>query len=374
MIVVEVLKKEMHLWKDRIQALVREMPTATEDEIAWRVVEEMSVRAAELLKADLRPRGARTAGCRCRPIRASTGMPTRSWQAVRFAALAPNIIVKIPVTAAGIPAIEEVTYRGISINATVSFSLPQAIAVAEAVERGLKRREREGKAIMRSAPCARSWSAGWTTGSRSSPTSRHQRRPRRARVGRCGGLQEGLRLYQERGYRIRLLSAAFRNHMHWSEFIGGDVVISPPYKWQVRFNASDVEVVPRIDRRWTPHRLGAHEVRRLQRAYAEDGISVADFDRFPPTRRTLRQFISACNDLNLQIREFMIPNPDVTGGRGRAGRDPRPGSTARAPWLLREPGGPVGDEVQSLSEGTSRRNRHQEPLPVPGDVICSVVA
>ncbi len=30
-IVVEVLKKEMPLWKDRIQELVREMPTATED-------------------------------------------------------------------------------------------------------------------------------------------------------------------------------------------------------------------------------------------------------------------------------------------------------------------------------------------------------
>src|SRR5216683_2773902 len=55
------------------------------------------------------------------------------------------------------------------------------------------------------------------------------------------------RIFRERGYRIRLLSAAFRNHMHWSEFIGGDVVISPPYSWQVRFNASDIEVRNRID-------------------------------------------------------------------------------------------------------------------------------
>ena len=68
-------------------------------------------------------------------------------QAEHFAALAPNIIVKIPVTAAGIPAIEEATYRGISINATVCFSLPQCVEVAEAFERGLKRREKEGKDI-----------------------------------------------------------------------------------------------------------------------------------------------------------------------------------------------------------------------------------
>src|SRR6202040_4291796 len=69
-----------------------------------------------------------------------------------FSELAPNMIVKIPVTQAGIPAIEEATYRGFSINATVCFTLPQCIAVAEAVERGLKRREREGKETANMGP------------------------------------------------------------------------------------------------------------------------------------------------------------------------------------------------------------------------------
>ena len=41
---------------------------------------------------------------------------------MEFASLAPNMIVKIPVTAAGIEAFEEVTYRGVSVNATVSFT------------------------------------------------------------------------------------------------------------------------------------------------------------------------------------------------------------------------------------------------------------
>jgi len=48
-IVCEILKKEMHLWKDRIDELIEEMPLATEDQIAWRVVEEISIKAAELL-------------------------------------------------------------------------------------------------------------------------------------------------------------------------------------------------------------------------------------------------------------------------------------------------------------------------------------
>ena len=118
---------------------------------------------------------------------------------------------------------------------------------------------------------------------------------------------------RERGYRIRLLSAAFRNHMHWSEFIGGDVVISPPYSWQVRFNASDVEVKARIDE---PVQTAVIEslLRHFpdfRRAYKEGGLTSQEFDTFGPTVRTLRQFITACHDLDGLVRDFMLPNPDV---------------------------------------------------------------
>src|SRR4029077_3336038 len=49
-IVTEVLKKEMDLWIERIRELIDGMPLATEDQIAWRVVEEISVKAAALLE------------------------------------------------------------------------------------------------------------------------------------------------------------------------------------------------------------------------------------------------------------------------------------------------------------------------------------
>jgi transaldolase len=118
----------------------------------------------------------------------------------------------------------------------------------------------------------------------------------------------------ERGYRTRLLSAAFRNHMHWSEFIGGDVVISPPYSWQVRFNASDVEVRSRIDDP-VSEVIEAELTRKFadfRRASTEQGLSIAEFDSFGPTRRTLRQFVSACHELDGVVRDVLIPDPDVT--------------------------------------------------------------
>lgn len=119
-------------------------------------------------------------------------------------------------------------------------------------------------------------------------------------------------IFRQRGYRIRLLSAAFRNHMHWSELIGGDVVISPPYSWQVRFNTSDIEVRSRIDQPVAAEIVDelSRKFVDFRRAYTEGGIAVEEFDSFAPTRRTLRQFIAACHDLDGLVRDVMIPNPD----------------------------------------------------------------
>ena len=152
-IVVAALKKEMSLWINRIRALIDEYPTATEDQIGWQLVREISVKSAALLKPcfDLHKgrNGRLSIQTDPRLYRDSRAIVE---QAEEFSRLAPNMIVKIPVTSAGIPAIEEATYRGISINATVCFTLPQCIAVAEAVERGLQRREREGKEIISMGP------------------------------------------------------------------------------------------------------------------------------------------------------------------------------------------------------------------------------
>jgi transaldolase len=51
----------------------------------------------------------------------------------------PNLLVKIPATDAGIPAIEDMTARGYSINVTLIFSLGRHRQIAEAYLRGLQR-------------------------------------------------------------------------------------------------------------------------------------------------------------------------------------------------------------------------------------------
>ena len=313
-IVLDALKKEAQLWNDRIRAIAREMPTATEEEVGWKLVEEISAKRSELLL----PIFAKHQG---RNGRLSIQTDPHYYrnadallqQAKRFDSLAPNMIVKIPATQAGIAAIEEATYHGISINATVSFALPQCIAVAEAMERGFQRRQKEGLDISRMGPVCTIM--GGRLDDWLKVVAEKQDiilEPGYLEWAGVAVFKKAYKIFQERGYRVRLLSAAFRNHMQWSELIGGDVVISPPYKWQVRFNDSDVGVASRIENPVDPEIVDEllRKFPDFRRAYNENGLSLAEFDTYGPSVRTLRQFLEATHELAVRVRDLLLPNPD----------------------------------------------------------------
>lgn len=315
-IVLDALKKEKSLWDDRIRRLMKKMPAATEDEIGWALVEEISATRAQLLRPifdEQRGKNGRLSiQTDPRYYRDSQALVK---QGLAFHRLAPNMIVKVPVTRAGVLAIEELTYYGVSINATVSFSLPQSIAVAEAVERGLKRRGQEGKetsAIHSVTTIMVGRLDDWLK-LLAEKLGITLVEPGYLEWAGVAVFKKAYRIFQERGYRIRLLSAAFRNHMHWSELIGGDLVISPPHKWQLRFNASGIRIESRIrnpvDERIVEELL--HKFSDFRRAYNEDGMMLEEFDTFGPTVLTLRQFIEACHELDARVRDLMLPSPDL---------------------------------------------------------------
>jgi transaldolase len=314
-IVTDVWKQEPGHWRERVRSLAAEHPTATEVDLAWLVVEEMSIRGAKLLEPAFEAHAGRQGrlSMQTDPTyhRSSDRMLA---QGVHFDGLAANIIVKFPATTAGIAAMEEATYRGVNVNTTVCFSVAQAIAAAEAIERGLRRRDAEGLDVERMGPVVTIMMGrieDWL----------------RVQIERDGIVvdpaalpwsgvavfKRAYGLFRERGYRARLLGAAIRHHYHWSELIGGDVVITMPATWQRRFNASDIEVRPRIDDPVDPAIVAelAHHFPDFVRAYEPDGLALAGFDSFPPTGRTLRAFIASYHELLHQVTDAMIPNPDA---------------------------------------------------------------
>jgi len=301
-IVGEVLQKEMGLWRDRIGELVAGNPTATEDEIGWLLIEEMAVKASQLLLG----KGRLSIQTNPKLYRDADRLVE---QGLHFASLAPNMQVKVPATRAGIAAIEELTAQGVNVNATVCFTVPQALAVGAAVERGFERR---GSADEMAPVCTimvgrlDDWLeiAAGKEGTLLTPG-----------VVNWAGIacvKHAHAIYRERGYRTRLLAAAYRNHLHWSELIGGDIVLTIPYKWQRLFNASDIEVRPRFDDPVPEAVLTelAAKVPDFRRAFEPDGLRVDEFDDFGATRRTLRGFIASYQELVATVRDFMLPDPD----------------------------------------------------------------
>src|SRR3954449_7781563 len=61
----------------------------------------------------------------------------------------PNLMVKIPATEAGVPAIEQAIYDGLNINVTLLFKVGQYERVMEAYIRGMERRLEAGRPLDR---------------------------------------------------------------------------------------------------------------------------------------------------------------------------------------------------------------------------------
>jgi transaldolase len=313
-IVVGVLQRELATWREPLLRIIEQNPTWTEVEIAWKLIEEMALKAAELLMPIFERENGRKGriSMQTNPgfYRSAEAIVA---QAMHFHRLAPNIQVKIPVTRAGITAIEEVTAKGANINATVCFTLPQAIAVAEAVERGLKRRAAAGQDPAMLTPVCTlmigrldDWLKVVAKKSAIVITPGH------LDWAGLAVMKKSYALFQQRGYHTRLLAAAYRHHLHWSELIGGDIVQTIPYEWQVLFNNSDIPVKKRMQDPVDP--VVVEELYRkfadFRRAYDEQGLAVEEFDRFGATARTLRTFIGSYAELLACVREFMLPDPD----------------------------------------------------------------
>jgi transaldolase len=210
--------------------------------------------------------------------------------AKRFHAWAPNIAVKLPVTAAGLDVLEECVAEGITCTATVSFTVPQAVAVAERHRAGAQRAREKG---IEPGKCFSTIMIG-----RLDDYLREVAHDAQAPVSesdiRLAGLaatKRSYRLYREGGYEAVLLVAALRGDYHLTELAGGELLMSIHPSSQEYFVGPPLEREERIDRE-----IPADVIERLcsmpefVRSYEPDGMSPNDFMSFGATQRTLGQF------------------------------------------------------------------------------------
>jgi transaldolase len=286
------LAKSRAAWTDAIEAVrVRNLSGA---EKAEELIRHIVVHAAALYQPHYERTGGRM-GYVCAQVNPSRAGDRGAMLATarRYHKWAPNIAVKLPAVAAGLDVLEDCVAEGITTTATVSFTVPQAIAIAERCRAG---RQRAIQAGIEPGKCFAVIMIG-----RVDDYLREVAQDNQAAVSEADIRQSGLAvtkraysIYQERGYEAVLLVAALRGTYHLTELAGADLVMSiapAPQEWfvtkdhprEVRISAEvPADVVERLS-----------TMPEFIKAYEPDGMTPRDFISYGVTQRTLCQFVES---------------------------------------------------------------------------------
>jgi transaldolase len=286
------LTRNRALWgADAEQVLAQHLPAESKAEALMQVV--VTKTAEKLLPQYEASHGVN--GYVCAQVNPSRAGEREAMQAMarRFHNWAPNIAVKLPTTSAGLDVLEDCVAEGMTVTATVSFTVPQAVTIAERHRAGIRRARQRG---VEPGRCFAVIMIG-----RLDDYLREVAHDNQAAVSESDIRQAGLAvtkrayaLFQERHYDAVLLVAALRGDYHLTELAGAGILMSiaPPY--QEIFVTQDLARQERIE---TP--ISADVIERLSqmpefvRSYEERGMAPNEFVGFGATQRTLSQFVEA---------------------------------------------------------------------------------
>lgn len=223
-------------------------------------------------------------------------------------ACGPNLQIKIPCTENGIKAIEQATYDGISCMGTQCFAVDQAIAVCEAIERALKRRRKEGLDNSRLNPMV-ALLPGMIDDSIKANAENNKLviHPDALNWAGVATAKKIIKMIGERNYSTRPLIAYYRSQLHWSEFIGADVAMTIPVKWQKRFVDCAVEIKNYYDvpvEEWKINELLKNPL--FVQVYSEGVMEPSDFVKCECVVNTFKYFMSEYQKAVEIVRETML--------------------------------------------------------------------
>ncbi len=215
-------------------------------------------------------------------------------QAKTLASWAPNIVVKLPATNAGIRAYEECVAQGINVAATVSFTVPQVVAVGEAAQRGKARAAEKGiKAPLTIAVLM----VGRLDDYLRDVAQDQEKAITESDIRQAGTacIKRAYQIFNERGYDTCLMPAGCRGAYHISSLAGAKMLMSiSPSIQAALLDLKEEEFVERIDEPIAPDVLERLlTLDEFKRAYEVDGMRLEEFITFGSSNRTIDQFINS---------------------------------------------------------------------------------
>jgi len=285
------LRGRPDIWADALKAVPKDLPS---ERRAEELMSHVVRRAAQMLLPQYEGTKGRF-GYVCgqvNPARAAD-REAMSVMARRYHGWAPNIAVKLPATAAALDVLEDCVAEGITITATVSFTVPQALAIAE--------RHRKGSIRARAAGRTPGHCFAVLMVGRLDDYLREVAQDRKAKVEDSDIRQAGLAvakrayaLFKERGYESVILPAALRGIYHMTELAGAAMVMSIAPNIQAQLLEPNVPRELRIDRPISPDVIQRLlTIPEFVKAYEPNGMTPEDFITYGPTQRTLTQFLDA---------------------------------------------------------------------------------
>lgn len=212
--------------------------------------------------------------------------------------LGPNFMTKIPVTTAGITAIEAAVKNNIPVCATEVFAISQAICVCERYEAAARRTGNR-------PPFYVTHISGIFDEYLEKVAKREgiQVSPEALRQAGCAIARKQYRLLKQRGYRTTLLGGGARGTHHFSEMVGGDVHLTINWSTADELIKANMPVVSRIDAK-TPVAVIdelSEKFPAFRQAWSEDGLKEKEFEDYGPVQLFRNAFINGYYQLLAEV-------------------------------------------------------------------------
>lgn len=214
-------------------------------------------------------------------------------QIKKIAQFAPNIFIKIPATKAGIEVFEEGIALGYNMVATVGFTVPQVLAVAQAQIRGEDRAKANG--IKAGIGVAVNMIGRLDDYLRDVVSDNGLNIPESDIIqAGIACIKKSYNIFEQKGYNTILMPAAGRGIYHVTELAGAKIVMSVAPKIQQLLLEANPEQMEKInvpvDQKVIDRLMTMPE---FAKAYNEDGMTPDEFITYGPVNRTATQFVES---------------------------------------------------------------------------------
>jgi len=286
----QTLTANAEAWSDLLSEI---SPDAQPENRAEQLVAGVASRAAAAVEITHQQTSGRE-GYACAQVNPSRAADADAMlkMAKRLHACAPNIAVKLPATAAGLDVLEECAAQGITVTATVSFTVPQVLQIAERYHAGLARLP----AGQMPGQCFAVIMIGRLDDYLADVAQDGKVNVSHDDVCRAGlaVTKRAYEIYKERNYQAVLLVAALRGTYHLTELAGAELIMSVHPKYQQVFFDSQLPREQLINKPIDPQVVDRLcQVPEFVRAYEPEGMLPEEFITYGVTQRTLSQFIEA---------------------------------------------------------------------------------